>query len=334
MGAGNFFSGLLSGYAGTVANQEERAYKQHIAARTFDVQTAIKAMDDAVKTGDQTAIQAASANLNRAMQGLETPFDYHRGKGKKGGKGQQGGMNPIAQAAIAGIQRSAQQPSQPMDEKIPAGPQAGQSAQSVGLPAMPSPPQAAAPKPAPAAQTPPIPAPPASLEGLYSLPAFRPENQAAVAGTSNAIIANKFAEGLINWQKSQGIHVTPEDEAQIQERVAGIGAKATAMKPTLMTPKGAVTAAQAASTSPNAVLPDGRPLGAVDPKQPVNLWQFPDGRLVAFPATTTPASSLTPSGLKAQRIKELMAEINPDTGRLYSYEDASAKVTPHIPSVS
>ena len=143
MGAGNFFSGLLAGYTGTVLKNEERAYQQHISAREMDMKLALQGWQDAVNSDDPKMRAAAFANLQRATQALQEPFQYHMGGGKKGAKSKQaqqgGGLGPVPQIAMAGMAQQAQQKQQgqqgqqPMSEQIPTGPQAGQNAQAVGL---------------------------------------------------------------------------------------------------------------------------------------------------------------------------------------------------------
>lgn len=153
MGAGNFFAGLLGGYTGTVVRNESRAYNQEMQARELDVNASLKALDEAVKTGDQGAMQAAAANFQRSVNAIREPFHTGLGGGKGKGK-KQAQQDPLVSSILQGmIQHGTQQAQPGGPSALPAMPTIpgqgarpgydpgmtfGQPAQSAGLPPVPA----------------------------------------------------------------------------------------------------------------------------------------------------------------------------------------------------
>ena len=112
MGAGNFFAGLLGGYTGTVVRNESRAYNQEMQARELDVNAALKALDEAVRTGDQGAMQAAAANFQRSVNAIREPFHTGLGGGKGKGK-KQGQQDPLVSSIVQGMIQHGTKQAQP-----------------------------------------------------------------------------------------------------------------------------------------------------------------------------------------------------------------------------
>lgn len=289
MGAGSFFSGLLGGYTGTIVKNEARAYNQEMSARELDVKSSLSALDEAVKTGDQNAIQAATSNFERAVNSIREPFQYHRGGGK-GKKAQQGEGDPLIQKIVQAmtLHHAQQRSQQPMSEKIPSGPQAGQLAQAVGIPAVPA--RSAS------AQAPALPEIPSLSSALGALPSV--QKQAQTAGQSKAAEINSLTEGIVNWDQKQGLQITPEEKVAIQQHLAGI-------VPRLSTGKvltGSFTPGTALPA--DATDPAGQPIpsSARTKDNAFGTWQAPDGSFHYF--------SIKPPGLTASAGQDKVNLVN------------------------
>jgi len=290
MGAGNFFSGLLGGYTGSLVKNEARQYEQDLASKEFRIHSAVTAMDAAMKSGDKNAMDLASKNLDEAIGSLQ---DIGKKKPKQKKDSPHAGLLQSIIGAIGGGGGQQGQQQAPSLGQIPKMPGVAQ-----GAGGMPRDPGMSAGAPPSSTAIPPMPQRPTSLGDVYAaLPS--PEQQAATAGRSNAAETGARFEALKKQaEQNLGRPLKPEEGQMLWAEVSKVLPTNLSQKPTLLTERVPITAAEA---PPNAITADGKPVSSLDPKQHVSLWQYPDGRILAFPAGVGAGTS----GVQATKVNSI-----------------------------
>lgn len=286
MGAGNFFAGLLGGYTGSLVKDEARQYQQNLAASEMRIHSALSAWDAAMKTGDKNAMGAATQNLDEAIGALQ---DIGKKKSKPKKQTPHGGILQSIIGAVSGGQQGqqGQQAALPPMPGIKQG--AGGMPYDPGISAGSAQGSTPVPPQAPQAQTmPQMPSRPSGLAGVIdAMPGI--EQQAATAGSAQAAETGARFKALKTQEEQVlGRPLTTDESETLLKQVSNILPKNISLKPTLMTAKAPITAGNAPQ---NATTADGRMASDLPKDSLVNLWEYPDGKIVAFPASANPVSS-------------------------------------------